>query len=371
MRKYRIGVILPGVGVINRGAERFLLELTERLKDKYDITIFCRKEINSYCKRIWVIPRDNKITNFIYRIPIIKKILSWLCLDPLSIEWLTANISGFMKLYKGNFDIIISLSMVWGAISCRILRLLKKIPFIVIQKTIYCRWERWSALQRPDLYIALTQTVEKKLVTKIKGLKSICVPCAVDMQKFSPDITEKYVPFNLEKPIFLSAGALEPLKRMNLVIKAVSKLKKGSVLIIGNGRLKNELEKLGKKLLGNERFLLTSASFSEMPKYYNYCDIFTLASIFEGFGNVYLEAMACNKPIVTLRDETREEVIKDAGILCNCLDIEEYASALDKAYHTDFKDKPRKRAEQFSWNEIAKKYNEIFQKLILESKNHV
>lgn len=371
MRKYRIGVVLQGVGAINRGTERFLLELREQLKDRYDITIFCRQKVGSYCKRIWVIRRDNKLTNFIYRIPIIRKLLNILCLDPLSIEWLTANVSSFINLYRGRFDLIISLTEVWGAISCRILRVLKKVPFVVIQKCQYSRWEVFSAAQRPNIYVALTPSVERKIKHRVKEVKTICIPQAVDIEKFSPDsIADCH--FRLKRPIILSVGALEPIKRMDLVIKAVSRLKQGSLLLVGDGELRNELEKLGKCLLGEDgRFLIRNASFSDMPMYYSLCDVFTLASSSEGFGNVYLEAMACNKPIVTMRDESREEVIREAGILCDCTNIEEYTEALYKALHTDFGDIPRRQAEEFSWEKIAKKYDEIFQRIIIENKTYV
>ena len=68
-----------------------------------------------------------------------------------------------------------------------------------------------------------------------------------------------------------------------------------------------------------------------------------------------------------MRYPTRE-IIKDAGIFCDCSKIEEYAMALEKAIHTDFGDKPRRRAEEFSWDKVAQRYDAVFQQVISESK---
>lgn len=368
--RYKIAIVVPGIGVINRGTERVVVELTQRLQQNYDITILCRREINSYCKKIWAISRDNVFTNLVHRIPFVNRVLNFCCLDPLSVELLSANISALKILIKGNFDLTISVTEVWGALCCNILRTLKKVPFIVIQQAQYGKWEVWSAAQQPDAYIALTQGMKKKLNRRFKNLKITCIPNGVDIEKFVPHPQRNL--YNLQRPIFLAVGALEPVKRMDLAIRAVGALNQGSLLLVGDGELKRDLLNLGKDLLGQQgRFLLTSASLSEMPSYYNICDVFTLPSSGEAFGNVYIEAMACNKPIVTTNDETRRELIEDAGVFCDCSNIEEYAIALEEAAQTDFGDKPRKRAEGFSWGNISKRYDELLQPIIVNSKRNV
>ncbi|MDZ7695444.1 MAG: glycosyltransferase family 4 protein [Deltaproteobacteria bacterium] len=363
--RYRIGIIVPGIGMINRGTERFVVELTQRLQNKYDINIFCRREISSHCRKIRTISRDCSFTNVFYGIPCVKRLLNFCCLDPLSVELLSANVSAFRTLFRGKFDLIISVTEVWGALCCNILRMLRGIPFIVIQQAQYGKWELWSASQRPDAYIAHTQMMKRSLNRRFKQLRITYIPNAVDIEQFVPSC--QLDPYNLQRPIFLAAGAFEPVKRMDLAIKAVAKLERGSLLLVGDGELKHDLLNLGEKLLGEKgRFFLTSASFSEMPFYYNLCDVFTLPSSGEAFGNVYIEAMACNKPIVTTYDETRRELIEDAGMLCDCSNIEEYAFSLEEAERTDFNDRPRKRAEAFSWENVSKKYDEMF-KLIIEN----
>jgi glycosyltransferase involved in cell wall biosynthesis len=110
---------------------------------------------------------------------------------------------------------------------------------------------------------------------------------------------------------------------------------------------------------------MLSIPFNEMPKIYKSADVFTLPSASsEAFGNVYVEAMASELPVVATDDEQRREIVGEAGILTDPTNIEGYSDALQKALNTDWGDKPRKQAEKFSWETIAKKYEELFKTLL-------
>src|SRR3989344_3515090 len=70
------------------------------------------------------------------------------------------------------------------------------------------------------------------------------------------------IDFGLEKPVVLSVGALDWYKYHELAIKAVSRMRKGSLLIVGRGQLKKQLEDLGKRMLGN-RFKIAEFDFND------------------------------------------------------------------------------------------------------------
>ncbi|MDP2860291.1 MAG: glycosyltransferase family 4 protein, partial [bacterium] len=102
--------------------------------------------------------------------------------------------------------------------------------------------------------------------------------------------------------------------------------------------------------------------YEEIPKYYAASSVFTLCSeSSEAFGSSYLEAMACGLPVVATDDEARREIIGEAGMFVNPDDIEKYAKALEKTMATDWKDKPRRQAEKFSWDKIAKEYEKVME----------
>jgi len=368
-KKLKIAFLQTGVGVRERGAEIFVLELTERLQNKYDITIFSRGKANPHCKVIKAIPNDNKIINFIYNMnPFLKRVFNKLFLHPFFIEWHSAALCAFPYLLHGNFDLIVCEAGLLGALLCRLIRKVKNVPFIDIGHGSFGRWEYWFAKQKPDIYIALTENNKRMLQDRLPHIKCVVIPNGVDTRKFNPDIEP--IGLNLQRPIFLCVGTLqERVKRMDLAIKAVAKLKKGSLLILGKGRLRNELYNLGKVLLGGQRFLIKSVAHSDMPKYYNACDAFTLPSEHESFPRVILEAMACNKPVVARYIENIKEVVGDAGILCDCTNIDEYAKALEEAVSVDWNNRPRERAMKFDWQIVAKKFDIIIQEIIQKYKS--
>jgi phosphatidylinositol alpha-1,6-mannosyltransferase len=72
-----------------------------------------------------------------------------------------------------------------------------------------------------------------------------------------------------------------------------------------------------------------SATDEELAALYNECDIFALPSGKEGFGLVYLEAMAAGKPVVAARATAVEEVVdRSSGILVPFGDVVQTAAAI-------------------------------------------
>ena len=67
----------------------------------------------------------------------------------------------------------------------------------------------------------------------------------------------------------------------------------------GSGEDRPRLERLIKGLNIEDRVVMTGfIPDEEIPDYYNLCDIFIMPSKKEGFGIVFLEAMACGKPVI-------------------------------------------------------------------------
>jgi glycosyltransferase involved in cell wall biosynthesis len=104
-------------------------------------------------------------------------------------------------------------------------------------------------------------------------------------------------------------------------------------------------------------------------------DIFSMPSRSESFGLVFLEAMACGKPVIGCFETGAEDLIlhNKTGILVPKEDSESLSAALEclmtnLSWSKDLGEAGRKRAEEFSWKISAFKYLELY-RTIIESKN--
>ena len=104
-----------------------------------------------------------------------------------------------------------------------------------------------------------------------------------------------------------------------------------------------------------------------MASYYRSADVFTLASQTEAFGISYVEAMACNLPIVTTNDTSRAEIIGDAGVLTDPTNTDQYSKDLQIASKTNYRNIPYDQALKFSWNKIAQKYSYLIQSVLRDN----
>lgn len=103
-----------------------------------------------------------------------------------------------------------------------------------------------------------------------------------------------------KKKFFLSVGRLDKGKNHELLIRAFHGLKNSDMdlLIIGDGILKEYLQNLINEL--NLQKSVKLLGFDKNPyKYMSRCHAFVFVSLFEGFSNALIEALACGKLVIT------------------------------------------------------------------------
>ncbi len=325
---------------VSRGAETYIRELSKRLSKKNEVQVISG---NRFPPKRW---------------PVLWRAF----LDPQGLFIALFTLKKLPYLWREKFDVIIPTNSGWQPAFIRILTWLSK-KKMVIPGFSGMGWDDRNNLWCfPDRFVALS-TKAKKWAKKANPLtRADYIPGGVDINKFKPE-GDKFKT-RLKKPIILSVGALEPEKRMELVIKTVAKMKGASLLVVGDGEQRGKIRELGEKLLGN-RFQLTKVEFKDMPKVYRAADVFTIASMpYYSFEIVLVEAMASGLPVVANKDEIRAEIVGNAGILVDPTDIDSYTKALNKVLITDWGNKPREQAEKFSWDKIASDYQRLFDSLI-------
>jgi glycosyltransferase involved in cell wall biosynthesis len=102
-------------------------------------------------------------------------------------------------------------------------------------------------------------------------------------------------------------------------------------------------------------------------------DIFVFPSLYEGFGLPPLEAMACGTPVVASNRTSVPEVIGDAGILVNPINVKELSGAISNLLENPekrdlYSKKGLQRAQRFKEKDTAGKLYEHIISLLEEIK---
>jgi len=148
----------------------------------------------------------------------------------------------------------------------------------------------------------------------------------VDINRFRPALETGAIisKHNLHgKRVLLTVSRLDEYKGHDIVIELMpqilKKIPNAVYMIIGSGKNRHSLEALVKKLgLQNEVIFIGHADESDLPLYYNACDLFIMLTRerldmaeFEGYGLVYLEANSCCKPVIGARTGGIPDAIED------------------------------------------------------------
>ena len=111
-------------------------------------------------------------------------------------------------------------------------------------------------------------------------------------------------------------------------------------------------------------------------KYMRHCDLFVLPSLWEGFGNVLVEAMACGVPVIsTLCESGPREIVENSvsGLLVEPGSSKELLKAIkaimdNPTYARELAKNARVRAAAFGASAITKQYEEHLIKIFEEGR---
>ena len=254
------------------------------------------------------------------------------------------------KLYQeivkkeGKVDIIHAHSAFWGGIAAAFISQKYNIPLVITEHSSlkYAKYTKESykkyifeAYEKADFLIAVGNGLKKELQEYVNTPIEV-INNMVDLKLFNID--ENITPENSKVNgdfKFFSCGFLEDGKGMDCLIKAFTKAFKGEKITLrigADGSLKPDLKKLIEELdMDSQIKLLGALSREEVSEEMKTCDVFALASEHETFGVVYIEALACGKPVIGADNGGAEDIInEDNGIIAQKKNVEDLAKALIK-----------------------------------------
>lgn len=234
------------------------------------------------------------------------------------------------------------------AIASLILKRLFGIPYWVVAHGI----EAWNmqnrsvqtALREADLILAVSGYTRDRLLKEqnLNPQKVTVLPNTFDAQRFQPAPKPAYLlaKHNIQptQPVILTVGRLsagEQYKGYDQVLKAIPQIRQSfpdvHYVIVGKGSDKPRIEQLIAQLQLQD--CVTLAGFvpdEQLCDYYNLCDVFAMPSKGEGFGIVYLEALACGKAVLGGNQDGAIDALCHGklGALVNPDDVEAIAQTL-------------------------------------------
>ncbi|MFL0269794.1 glycosyltransferase [Candidatus Clostridium radicumherbarum] len=247
-----------------------------------------------------------------------------------------------------------------------------------LQYTIFknekCKKKLFKTFNFVDKIITVSNKLKEVVKTENFYNKMTVINNGVDLDEINEIRKEINTYKNNSEFRIVSASNLIKTKGIDLNIKAVSILLKKypgiKYYIIGDGEEKNNLQELVNSLnLNKNIFFLGKLEHKEVIKYMFNANIFSMPSWQEGFGMVYIEAMACGKPVIGVQGEGIQDAIidKENGLLVNPQNIESLVQAIDFLIsNPDKADYIGKNAKEsvinnFTWDINAKKTVEIYE----------
>lgn len=267
-----------------------------------------------------------------------------------------------------------------------------KIPFIITThgSDLYYFQEdsRLKSLMRDASskakFITANSNFTRQWFLKIFGKdltkKTKTIPAGISNQiDFNRDVfwIDKKYNFQYNKMV-LFTGRLTVHKGVDYLIKAARKIN-AEVVILGDGPEKKYLESLIKKYQLKNVHLLGyfSQRLEKINDFYLRADVYVAPSVWnEPLGLVILEAMAHKTPVVVSRKGGVSTIVKDGynGFLIRPRSPHLIAEKVNLLLNDDrLRQKISERAyktviEKFSWDKIAKKFFNLYQKSIGKSK---
>lgn len=319
---------------------------------------------------------------------------------PENVKIITTQKSGLSLLIKLFFSInhlkkhdIIHLNYASFFLPVYITKKLWKVPFIYtshnfpkpedvkfikkLSRISEAIWLRFSS-KNASTHITISDYAKRMLQERYKTSPTIInYGMNAEMFKFDGDkrnAIRKALSINETDFLILFVGVLYKHKNVITLVNAMPEILKinpdTKLLIIGDGVQYNEIKNRVHEL-ELEKSVIMKGFIEDINPYYSAADLFVLPSTNEGFGLVFLEAMACGLPIAASNCSSCPEAVGDAGLLFDPESSKDVAAKItelmnNKELREKLKEKGLERVKLFTWARTAEQYHEVYKKALEE-----
>ena len=338
------------------GGELHTYEIWKRARKVYDVSLISgfKKDLNLLPKNTYTINQrsKNKYLNYLKFYLNSKKYLK-----EIKPDLIHATCYEFPSLDIKTVFCSYHLGHLLGYIGKQ--TLLKKLQLLLIKKR----------LKKFDKIVAISNSTYNDLLKLgVKKEKLKLIYPGIDFKKFKPKKT-KNKKFTIVYPSRISRE-----KGQHIVIEAFKKipletLKEMELIIVGFVSDKNYLNEL--KKLAFSWPIKFELNVDNIVKYYQKADLIVFPTLmYEGFGFIAAEALACEKPLIASDFPAIREIVGKNGLLVKPGSVEDLKSSIEilfenKILRNSFAKKGRKSVlKRFNWEKCFKEYCKIYEELI-------
>jgi glycosyltransferase involved in cell wall biosynthesis len=363
----KVFLVCTGVGVISRGIETFARECFDGLHGRIGLHIELFKGAGAEAPeehRLWNLPRTGHAAAWMGRL--IRR-------NSYVAEQLSSFLPLVRAIRRGRPDIVFYSDSNLGFQLHRWRRCIG-VPFrLLFSNGGPCGppFDRTDHVQQVAPYYR-----ERALRAGEPASKQSLVPYGITVPS-GPPLTDPAARRELRRrldlpvyqPIVLSVGWISAAhKRMDYLIREVASLPPPRPFLLMLGHIDAASPPVlhqAREMLGPTGFAARSVPYADVSPYYQTADLFTLASLQEGFGRVYLEALLHGLPAVVHDHPVTRYVLGPEGTFAALNEPGALSVALRESLSTapDPGSMARRREyvrRRFSWDTLAPAYLDMF-----------
>jgi glycosyltransferase involved in cell wall biosynthesis len=169
----------------------------------------------------------------------------------------------------------------------------------------------------------------------------------------------------------LHLGTIKPRKNLPRLVHAFAEaglppdtqLVLGGMTTFGGGAVERAIQETGLEARVRRLAYVPNA---DLPALYSGAAGVAIVSLYEGFGMPALEALACGAPLVASDRGSLPEIVGDAGIVVDPLDVASIANGLERAVgdrlvRDVLREAGPRRAAQFDWGSAARVIGQVLE----------
>jgi starch synthase len=241
-------------------------------------------------------------------------------------------------------------------------------------------WIERNGVENADRVIAVSAEMKEDVLRyyRIDPAKVAIIHNGIDLRQYQPVGERSYLEQKgISGPYLLFVGRISRQKGILQLLDAMEELRGGGLKLVlcASAPDTPELEaEVREKVAANPEVIWINEMVAKenVIQLYSHAEIFVCPSVYEPFGIINLEAMACKAPVIASRVGGIKEVVVDGetGILVEPDRPDQLAAAIGKLAGNrqliaKFKEAGRRRVEQsFGWDVIAQKTVQLYQAIV-------